>query len=70
MVSDLRSTASLSEVTSPRQRTAKPGPGNGCRASRDGRTALTQKIYFEKIESLKTILLEDYLPEAIRKILG
>lgn len=24
-----------------------------------------RKIYFEKIESLKTILLEDYLPEAI-----
>ncbi|MEO5775444.1 MAG: DUF4268 domain-containing protein, partial [Flavobacterium sp.] len=24
-----------------------------------------RKIYYEKIESLKTILLEDYLPEAI-----
>jgi hypothetical protein len=24
-----------------------------------------RKIYFEKVESLKTILLEDYLPEAI-----
>mgnify|MGYP003523554026 CR=1 FL=1 len=24
-----------------------------------------RKIYFEKIESLKTILLEEYLPEAI-----
>ena len=24
-----------------------------------------RKIYFEKIESLKTILLEDYLPDAI-----
>ena len=27
-----------------------------------------RKIYFEKIESLKTILLEDYLPEAILEL--